>query len=130
MTADPEAAMVIRRAKRVGDFLGAECFAITVQRSGDLSALPDADRETIEKHLNFARNLHIETRILAGSDAAAALIDFARRNRITQVFLAHPRQRPWIPLLSRGLVERILDDAKDMQIVIISEREKTPGRRA
>ena len=66
MTANPKTAMVIRRAKRVSDFLGAECFAVAVQPTGDLSGLPAADREAIEQHLNFARNLHIETRILEG----------------------------------------------------------------
>ena len=44
VTPNPKTAMAIRRAKRVGDFLGAECFAITVQPSGDLSGLPESDR--------------------------------------------------------------------------------------
>src|ERR1700675_4342341 len=39
VTVNPKTAMVIRRAKRVSDFLGAECFAVTVQASGDLSGL-------------------------------------------------------------------------------------------
>ncbi len=29
----------------------------------------------MEKHLNFARNLHIETRILEGDDAAETIVD-------------------------------------------------------
>ena len=49
--------MLIRRARRVGDFLGADSLAIAVQRSGDRDGLSDADREAIERHLNFARNL-------------------------------------------------------------------------
>jgi len=127
VTAEPETAMAIRRAKRVGDILGAECFAVAVPSSGGLSGLPEADREAIEKHLHFARNLRIETRILAGHDIAAALVDFARRNQVTQVFLAHPRERWRIPLFSRGLVERIVGIAKDMQIVVVSEREAKPA---
>ena len=70
VTADPQAAMLVRRAKRVSDFLDAECFAVAVQQSGDLSTLCESDREAITRHLNFARNLHIETRILEGEDAA------------------------------------------------------------
>jgi two-component system sensor histidine kinase KdpD len=129
VTPEPATAMVIRRAKRVGDFLDAECFAVAVQPSGDLTGLSEADREAIEKHLNFARNLHIETRILAGEDVAAALVDFARRNQITQVFLAHPNERSWMPLFSRGLVERIVGIAKDMQIVVVYGREARPAWR-
>ena len=105
--------MLIRRAKRVSDFLSAECFAVAVQPTGDLSELSEKDREAMERHLNFARNLHIETRILEGTDVASALVDFARRNQITQIFLAQPRERVWIPwlswvLLSRDLVQRIV----------------------
>lgn len=123
VTADPKTAMVIRRAGRVSDFLGAECFAVAVQPSGDLSGLAENDREALQKHLNFARNLHIETRILAGSDTAEVLIDFARRNGITQIFVTRPSEAGWAPF-SRDTVQRIISRAKDMQIVIVSDRER------
>ncbi len=123
VTADPKTAMVIRRAKRVSDFLGAECFAVSVQPSGDLSGLPAADREAVERHLNFARNLHIETRILEGDDVASTLVDFARRNQVTQIFLTRPRRKAWSPVLSRDAAQRVLGLAKDMLIVIVSDRD-------
>lgn len=120
VTADPAAAMLLRRAKRVGDFLGAECFAVAVEPSGELSSLPEAARDAIERHLNFARNLHIETRILGGGEIAPALIDFARRNQVTQIFLARPAtQSPF----RRDLIQSIVALAKDMQVVIVSARE-------
>ena len=123
VTADPKTAMVVRRAKRVSDFLGAECFAVAVQPSGDLSGLPQTDREAVERHLNFARNLHIETRILEGDDVASTLVDFGRRNQVTQIFLTRPRRRAWSPALSRDHAQRVIGLAKDMQIVIVSDRE-------
>ena len=123
VTADPKSAMLIRRAKRVSDFLGAECFAVAVQATGDLSGLPTADREAVERHLNFARNLHIETRILEGDDVASTLVDFGRRNQVTQIFLTRPRRKAWSPALSRDAAQRVLGLAKDMLIVIVSDRE-------
>jgi len=125
VTENPKAAMLIRRAKRVSDFLGAECFAVAVQPTGDLSALPQADRETIEQHLNFARNLHIETRILEGDDVAATLVDFGRRNQATQIYLTRPRKRTWLQAANSDPAQRIISLAKDMQIVIVSDREQT-----
>jgi two-component system sensor histidine kinase KdpD len=127
VTADPETARLIRRARRISDFLEAECFAVTVQSSDDLSNLSLSDREAIERHLNFARNLHIETRILEGDEVAAGLVDFARRNQITQIFIARPRERPWFTSFAGDLVQRIVRLAKDMQVVVVSERE-TPSR--
>ena len=124
VTSHPETALLIRRAKRVSDFLDAECFAIAVDRTGDLVGLPQPEREAIERHLNFARNLHIETRILEGEDVAPVLVDFARRNQTTQIYLARPREQRWGTLFARDLVERIVTLASDMQVVIVSERDR------
>jgi two-component system sensor histidine kinase KdpD len=127
VTASPETAMVIRRARRVSDFLGAECFAVTVQPSGDLSGMGEGDREQVERHLNFARNMRIESRILEGKDRAQTLVDFARRNQITQIFLARPHEPSWIPLGSGRVLQKIVRLARDMQVVIVSEREPLAG---
>jgi two-component system sensor histidine kinase KdpD len=123
VTADPKTAMVVRRAKRVSDFLGAECFAVAVQPTGDLSGLTTADRDAVERHLNFARNLHIETRILEGGDVASTLVDFGRRNQVTQVFLTRPRPKVWSVAWSRDPAQKVIDLAKDLLIVIVSDRE-------
>jgi two-component system sensor histidine kinase KdpD len=128
VTEDPKTAMLIRRAKRVSDFLGAECFAVAVQPTGDLSALPQTDREAVERHLNFARNLHIETRILEGDDAAVTLVDFGRRYQVTQIYLTRPRKRTWLPSLNSDPAQKIISLAKDMQIVIVSDREQMAHR--
>ncbi|HEY6352199.1 MAG TPA: histidine kinase [Candidatus Angelobacter sp.] len=117
LTADRKTAMAIRRGKRVSDFLDAECFAVAVQ-------MPDgstpSDREALERHVNFAHNLHIETRMLEGKDAASLVIDFARQNHITQIFVTRPRASRFF---SRDPVHRMIDLASDMQIVIVSDRD-------
>ncbi len=124
VTPDPKTAMVIRRAKRVSDFLGAECFAVVVQPTGDLSGLAPRDREAVERHLNFARNLHIETRILEGDDVAGTLVDFGRRNEVTQIYLTRPRKQTWLAFLNNSdPAQKVIDLAKDMLIVIVSDRE-------
>jgi two-component system, OmpR family, sensor histidine kinase KdpD len=128
ITPEPETAMLIRRARRVGDFVGAETVAIAVQPSGDLRHLPDADREAFERHLNFARNLRIETRVIAGESVAETVVDFARRNRVTQIFLARPTERRWHLPLSRDLPRSIVALARDIQIVIVSPREPAARR--
>jgi two-component system sensor histidine kinase KdpD len=123
ITADPKSAIAIRRARRISDFLGADCFAVTVQAADDLSGLPQSERSAIEQHLNFARNLHIETRVLEGTNAAEAVVDFARRNGVTQIFVTRPQPTRWGLFSSRETVQGIIAQAKDMQIVIVSDRE-------
>jgi two-component system sensor histidine kinase KdpD len=123
VTADPKTAMLIRRAKRVSDFMDAECFAVAIQTGADSVNLPQPEREALERHLNFARNLHIETRILDGDDIAPTLVDFARRNQITQIYLTRPLRKTRIPGITKDPAQIIIGLAKDMQIVIVSDRE-------
>jgi two-component system sensor histidine kinase KdpD len=123
ITADPKTAMLIRRAKRVGDYLDAKCFAVAVHASGDIGSMPEADRDAIEKHMTFARNMRIETRILKGNDVAQTLVDFAHLHRVTQIFLNRPRERSCVPLWQDRLLRRVIRLARDMQLVIVSERE-------
>src|SRR5207249_2195303 len=51
ITEDPTAAMLLRRGKRVADYLRAECFAIYVSPRGDISELSGSMRASVEKHL-------------------------------------------------------------------------------
>jgi two-component system sensor histidine kinase KdpD len=116
--------MLIRRGRRVADYLRAECFAVYVSDTGDLRSLPILEREGIERHLNFARNLQIETRILQGLNAATTLMEFAHRERITQVFVMRPKTRKWKFLRNKTLTSEILQLAHDMQITVVAERGK------
>ncbi len=123
----PSTAMLIRRGKRVADYLQADCFAVFVHTEMDFNALPTCDREAVERHLNFARNLHIETRVLQGEDIATTLLEFARLHRITQLFMVRPQYSPWEGFIGRNLIHRIVRDARDMQVTIVAERR--PARR-
>jgi two-component system sensor histidine kinase KdpD len=122
VTPDPSCAMLIRRGKRVADYLQADCFAVAVSRESDLHDLAQRDREAVERHLNFARNLHIETRILQGTDVAKTLVEFAHLNGVTHLFLARPRPSQWPALSGRSLVQQVVHSARDMQVTIVADR--------
>ncbi len=127
ITDDPLTAMLIRRGKRVADYLHADCFAVAVQRHADLSDLPTERREALERHLNFARNLHIETRVLIGDKVAETLVEFARLNQVTQIFLARRTQRTGLFFQGRGLVQQVVHLAHDMQVTVVAERHRSPA---
>jgi two-component system sensor histidine kinase KdpD len=122
ITEHPSTAMLIRRGRRVADYLQADCFAVFVRTEADFSSLPPEKREAVERHLNFARNLHIETRLLQGDDIATTLLDFARLHSITQLFMVRPQYSPWEGFLGRNLIHRIVRHAHDMEVTIVAER--------
>ncbi len=124
LTEHPSTAMLIRRGRRVADYLQAECFAVYVHADSSLADLPAARREALERHLNFARNLHLETHILEGADIVDTLMNFARLHRVTQIFVARPQYSRWHGLVAMNFVHRIVAEARDMQVTIVAERQR------
>ncbi|MBV8817748.1 MAG: histidine kinase [Acidobacteriaceae bacterium] len=119
---DPSTAMLIRRGKRVADIIHADCFAVYVSEHPDLQSLPEAKRNAVERHLNFARNMHIETRVLVGADHAQALVDFARMHKARQIFLPRLLGRGTDRLLGKSLVNQVVKLANDMEVTIVADR--------
>jgi two-component system sensor histidine kinase KdpD len=122
ITVDPSSAALVRRGRRVADYLQAECYAVTVRSQGQMTA---EQREALEKHLRFARELHVETRTLEGEDVAKALLDFARAHQVTQIFVARPRERPRFRGMGASLIHQIVRLAGDMQVTVVAERKFT-----
>ena len=127
ITADPSTAMIIRRGRRVADYLHADCTALFVHRTAEVSLLPAKEREAVEKHLRFARGLQIETRIVGGSDIAKTVVEFARRHRVTQIFVAHSQTRLIERLRGRNFAENIVRLAQDLQVTVVSDRSRRRG---
>ncbi|HXE15566.1 MAG TPA: sensor histidine kinase KdpD [Bryobacteraceae bacterium] len=125
VTADPASAGLIRRGKRVADYLRADCLAVAIVESGNSGSEKAA---AIERHLGFARNMQIETRMLEGHDVARDLVEFARRNQATQIFLSRPSRRSWLSALGRGFDHRVVHLARDMRVVIVAGRQRSQPR--
>lgn len=124
VTDSPSAVGLIRRGRRVADYLRADCFAVAVLSGSGLSALPGEQREALERHLDFARKLHIDTRILDAEDPAEALVGFAHTNGITQIFLSKP-QRPKLRLFGAKqlLAMQVIRAARDIQVTVVADRQ-------
>ena len=128
VSADASTAMLIRRGRRMADYLRGECFAVSVMPIGDHGRLPRQDIDIVERHLNFARNLHIETRVLEGDDVAETIVDFARRNQVTQILLSRRHCSSWSHLLGTDFILRVVRKAKDLRVIIVAERTRSHSR--
>jgi two-component system sensor histidine kinase KdpD len=110
LTADPSTAMLIRRGRRVADYLNAECLAVYVSAAN----LTVEQKKAVEKHIGFARSLRIETVVLTASDAAETVADFARERKVSQIFISR----------ESGEALRIVDQAREMQVTVVAERRR------
>jgi two-component system sensor histidine kinase KdpD len=115
LTERPSTAVLIRRGKRVADYLQADCLAVHVQRSSGSGG------PALEKHLSFARNLHIDTHVLKGKDIARTIVDFARAQNITQIYLGRAGAKAlWGGVGST--VNKVVRLARDREITVVAER--------
>jgi two-component system sensor histidine kinase KdpD len=117
LTGRPSSAVLIRRGKRVADYIHAECLAVHV---GDATH----DRDAVERHMSFARNLRIETHVITGRDVPSALANFARERGVTQIFIGRSSPLPWWKRYQDTIVQQLVRQARDMQITIVAERRR------
>jgi two-component system sensor histidine kinase KdpD len=119
---DPSSAALIRRGRRVADYLQAECLAVYVTNAPDFRNLADNERESLERHLNFARGLQIETRILEGTDIGETMVNFAQIHSVTQIFVAREKPTALRSWFASASVQRIVNLARDMQVTVVADR--------
>jgi len=80
------------------------------------------DKHKLESHLAMAREMGAEIHCLRGDDFVNTILDFAREQRITQLFLGHSR-RPRAYRLRRNPIERLIDAAEDFDIRLFPHQE-------
>ena len=124
LTSAPETAALIRRGRRMADYLDADCFAVCVVRRQQ-DTIDQKGLLELEKHLNFARNLHIETRVLEGEKTADLVLDFARHNQITQILANRPKDHIWSFTPKANPILNLVQIATDVRIIIVAGRRRT-----
>jgi two-component system, OmpR family, sensor histidine kinase KdpD len=127
LTPEPSSAALIRRGRRVADYLRADCLAVYVTKSNDFRELSSDERQNLERHLNFARGLRIETRVLEGSDVAEAIVTFARLHGVTQIFVSREKSNALQAWFASAFVQRIVNLARDMQVTVVADRSVRRG---
>ena len=124
VTGNPSSASLIRRGKRLADYLRAECIALHVLPHGGWDEETASTREAVERHMHFARNLRIDTHSIPDGDPSAAIANFARAQRITQIFMGRSLPRPWFQRFGETVVQRVVRLSPDTQITIVAERRR------
>src|SRR6202050_3769104 len=73
LTPHPSTAMLIRRGRRVADYLNSACTALFVARDSTMSELSPEQRTAVERLLNVCRNLRINPEVIESPEPAKAV---------------------------------------------------------
>ena len=119
ITPRSDARPILESGRRNADRFHGELFVAYV-RQPELSS---QDEASLEKNLAIARELAATIEVLEGyRDPVRALITFARKTGITQIFIGHSLRRGWWHRLRGNPVERLIDLAKGMDVRVFPQR--------
>jgi two-component system sensor histidine kinase KdpD len=121
LSPDPSSAALIRRGRRVADYLRAECLAVHV-REPAVATLRGERGESLDRHLAFARGLRIDTRTIKGSDVAHEVVEFARAHGVTQIFVTRDKPSAMHSRFASAFVQRLVTLARDMEVTVVADR--------
>jgi two-component system, OmpR family, sensor histidine kinase KdpD len=112
MTPRANAAKMLASGRRNADRFHGELFAIYVTQPN----LTDEDRTALARNVMLARaqDAHIDT--LEGRDPVDAILRYARRQGITQIFVGHNLRQTWRTRLEGTPLDRLIRDAEGMDV--------------
>jgi len=103
----PSAAELMRRARRLADNLKGTWTALYVESPRHLS-LNDVQKDRIADTLRLAQRLGGEAVTLPGRDIAQAVLDYARKNNVTQILIGKSERSRWFEFLHGSVVRDLM----------------------
>jgi two-component system sensor histidine kinase KdpD len=118
ITPRSDARPILESGRRNADRFHGDLLVAYV-RQPDLSS---QDQASLDRNLGIARDVGATIHVLEGRDPVRALIDFARTEGITQIFIGHSQRRGWWHRLRGNPVERLIDLAEGMDVRVFPQR--------
>jgi len=118
ITPRSDARPILDSGRRNADRFHCELF-VTYVRQPEISP---QDQAALDRNLDIAREVGATIHVLDGRDPVRALIQFARRNGVTQIFIGHSQREGWWHRLRGNPVERLIDLAEGIDVRVFPQR--------
>jgi two-component system sensor histidine kinase KdpD len=122
----PHALALLRRGSRLAGRLNTDWYVVYVETPEEAPQRIDseAQRKLLE-NAEKARDLGAEVVRLRSADPAAAMLDFARSHRVSDVIVGRSAQPWWRRVVRRSVLQRLVDGGAgiDLHIVSFEDRE-------
>ena len=117
----PHGEALLRKGSRMAGRLSGDWFVVYVETPDEAPDRIDAEAQRhLLANIALARELGAEVARLQAKDPATALIDFARSHGVGHVVIGRSHQPWWRQLLGRSVPLRLLREAGDVDIHIVS----------
>jgi two-component system sensor histidine kinase KdpD len=110
-------AKMLASARITADRFHGELYAVSVTQP----EITPEDREMLERNLSMAREAGAKVEMLDGEDPAMAILDFAKKAGITQIFIGHTQRHGWLHKLAKTPVDRLLAKADGFDVRVFPQ---------
>ncbi|HEY1880315.1 MAG TPA: DUF4118 domain-containing protein, partial [Caulobacteraceae bacterium] len=127
----PGAGPLVRAGKRLSDMMMNAPWTVAYVERPNKPSPDDAGAASIGAAFKLAEQLGGTTIVLTGDDIVGALVEYVKRNNVTQVVVGRSRPSRWRALFGRALVPALIEEASGAALHIITERgqEDEPAAR-
>jgi two-component system sensor histidine kinase KdpD len=117
MTPHSNAPAMIESGKRNKERFQGELYAVYVCEPGQ----SEADKSAIRTYFEAAEEAGAATEVLESDDPIAAIVEFAREKRITQIFVGNSAHRAWRDRLFGDPVLRLIRAAEGIDVRVFPQ---------
>ena len=114
----PSVIELVRRAKRTADSVRAPWSALYVESARHLS-LSEPEKDRVADALRLAARLGADTATVPGRDIAQAILEFARKNNVTQILIGKSERSRWFELLNGSVVRDLMRDSGAISVTAV-----------
>jgi two-component system sensor histidine kinase KdpD len=117
----PHGETLLRKGSRMAGRLSNDWFVVYVETPREAPDRIDAEAQRhLLANIELARELGAEVVRLQASDPVAALIDFARSHGVGHIVIGRSHQPRWRQWLGRSVPLRLLGEARDMDVHVVT----------
>jgi two-component system sensor histidine kinase KdpD len=118
MTPRADATAMLASGRRNADRFHGELFAIYVNQPN----LTPHDRVANARNIKVARAERAHIDVLDGRDPVATILEYAREQGITQLFVGHNLRRDWRARLRGSPLDRLIEGAEGIDVRVFPHR--------
>ncbi len=117
---DPMSTALVRAGRRLAEVMDGPWTVAHIEQTDRAPSPPDRGRRVAEA-LKLAEQLGGSTLVLSGADVPGTVLDYARRNNVTQIVLGKSRAHGLGRLFSRDLAQALLRRSGGAALHFITE---------
>jgi two-component system sensor histidine kinase KdpD len=118
---DAMASALVRTGRRLSDMMMDAPWTVAhVERPNQKPPSPTA-LARLSEALKIAEQLGGSTVVLTGDDVVASVMDYARRNNVTQIVIGKSRDSRWRELMGLSLATAMLRQARGAAVHVVTE---------